>query len=223
MTVSMARSFLLADDDEVATAHPPGVSLPAVTSRISLVLDDVAIAGQLRLWVPFAVIELDDAAPMPLPNRALLQYISPEGVLHHRGALSFGAAELSRYVTFSPVGTPQLLLARQRLRAELIVPVMLRRENGTVVETTTSDISETGVLLARETRVELGEHVELEISLDVFAPPIPVRAQIVRIDEQGVAAAHYTDISSPSLERIGWRIFEHFLSDRRGAHGLSPR
>jgi hypothetical protein len=181
------------------------------------VLDGKVQAGLLRLWHPFAVIELAEPAPNPLPNSALLQYISSEGVLRHRGGLTLGAPELTRFITFRPSGTPQLLLARQRLQAELEVPVSLALEDGTVVETESSSLSTTGLQFAHRTPVQLDERVDLKISLDVFAPAIAVAAEIVAISETGLASAHFIEISPTSRERLEWRIFQHFVTGLRAS------
>lgn len=215
----MTPSVLQDDPTEIAPSELAEISAPAAASRVTLVFDGQETAGLLRLWLPFAVIELQEPAPVPLPSRAVLQYISSEGVLHHRGGLTVGAPELPHFITFRPAGSPQLLLARQRLRAELSVPVALRREDGTVIEGETSNLSTTDLDFAHRTQVKLGDRVDLKISLDVFSPPIAVQAEIVRISEAGLATARYVEISRTARERLEWRIFQHFLSGRKGSRG----
>lgn len=189
--------------------------LPMIDDRVSLVMSDAMIGGTLRSWHPEAEIRLDRQAPLPLPNRARLQYLTPVGVLHHRGALSAYATEGGHCVRFKPHGTPQLLLARRRLRADLRIPVAVRREDGTVLDVYTASVGESGLLLADRTNLQVGELVGLRIDLDVFDEPISALATIVRLSEAGRAAAHYAQIGRAARERLGWRIFDHLLSLRR--------
>lgn len=116
---------------------------------------------------------------------------------------------------FRPRGAPQLLLARRRLRADLRIPVAVRREDGTTLDIYTSNVSESGLLLDEPTNLEVGELVGLRIDLDVFGEPISALATIVRVSETGRATAHYTHIGRGARERLGWRIFDHLLSLRR--------
>jgi hypothetical protein len=182
---------------------------------VSLVINDEIITGTLLRWEPRAELELDRPAPLPLPPRALLRYMLPEGVLHHRGALSVGKAPSTRWLGFRPLGSPQLLLARRRLRAEMSVPVSVRREDGSTLEATTANLGESGLLLEERTGLQVGEQVRLRIQLDVFAHSISALATIVRVTDEGRAAAHYTDLSPHARERLGWRIFDHLLAMRR--------
>jgi hypothetical protein len=216
----MPLSVLHDDPAEIISSELPGISVPAAASRVSLVFDGrTKTPGLLRLWLPFAVIELQEPAPIPLPSHAVLQYISSEGVLHHRGGLTVGAPELPRFITFRPAGSPQLLLARQRLRAELCVPVAVRRADGTVIEAETSNLRTTDLDFAHRTNVTVGELVDLRISLDVFSPAIAARAQIVAISDAGLATAQYVQITPAARERLEWRIFQHFLSGLKGLRG----
>jgi hypothetical protein len=191
--------------------------LPAVDDRVSMVLHDEVIGGTLRQWTPQAEIRLDRQAPLPLPPRALLQFMSAEGVLHQRGALAADATERGRCITFRPKGAPQLLLARRRLRTELSLPVTVRREHGLTFQATTINIGESGVLLAGPTSLRVGEEISLTIHLGIFTGPIDAMATIVRITDELRAAAHYTEIDKEARERLGWRIFDHVLLSRRSA------
>ncbi|MGA2010621.1 MAG: PilZ domain-containing protein [Solirubrobacteraceae bacterium] len=213
----MSGSPLLAGDPAAGAPRPAGEVdlLPAVDRRVSLVLTDEIIAGTLRTWGEVADVRLDRPAPLPLPRRGLLQYMSSAGVLHYRGALAPTATERGHCVQFKPQGSPQLLLARRRLRADLSVPVAVRREDGSVLEATTANIGESGLLLAEPTLLGVGEEVRLRIHLDVFAAPMRALATIVRVTEDGRAAAHYTEMTGESRERLGWRIFDHLFSQRR--------
>ncbi len=201
----------------IAATSPAGEDalLPSVGHRVSLVLPDEIIAATLRSWDEIAEVHLDRAAPTPLPLRGLLQFMTPEGVLHHRGALSETATERGHLIRFKPSGAPQLLLARRRLRAEISLPVSIRRQDGTVVEAMTADLGESGLLLADRTTLRVGDEVGLTIHLGLFAEAIDLGATIVRVTEGGRAAAHYTEIDRESRERLGWRIFDHLLSHRR--------
>jgi hypothetical protein len=168
--------------------------LPVIDERVSLVMSDNMIGGTLRRWHPEAEIRLDRPAPLPLPSRARLQYMTCVGVLHHRGALSAYATEGGHCVRFKPHGAPQLLLARRRLRADLRIPVAVRRQDGTALDVYTANVSESGLLLADRTNLQVGELVGLRIDLDVFAEPISALATIVRVSDAGRAAAHYAEI-----------------------------
>jgi hypothetical protein len=192
--------------------------LPAVDDRVSMALSDEIIGGTLRQWTPRAEIRLDRPAPLPLPPRALLQFMSAEGVLHQRGALAADATERGHCVTFRPQGAPQLLLARRRLRTELRLPVTVRREHGMTFQTTTVNIGESGVLLAGPTSLQVGEEISLTIHFGIFAGQVDALATIVRITDELRAAAHYTEMDKEARERLGWRIFDHLLLSRR-----SPR
>jgi hypothetical protein len=192
--------------------------LPAVDDRVSMVLNDEVIGGTLRRWTPQAEIRLDRPAPLPLPARGLLQFMSAEGVLHQRGALAPDATERGHCIAFRPQGSPQLLLARRRLRTELSLPVTVRREHGLTVQTTTINIGESGVLLAGPTSLRVGEEISLTIHLGIFSGLVDAMATIVRVTDEQRAAAHYTEIDKEARERLGWRIFDHVLMARR-----SPR
>jgi hypothetical protein len=212
----MSASPLLDPLQQLADSHPADHDLlPIIDGRVSLVLSDEMIAGTLRSWRPEAEIRLDRQAPLPLPSRGRLQFMTAVGVLHYRGALSTHATERGHCVRFKPHGSPQLLLARRRLSAELRVPVAVWREDGTALDVFTATVSEGALLLADRTNLQLGEMVQLRIDLDVFAEPISAIATVVRISEAGRATVHYTQMSASARERLGWRIFDHLLSLRR--------
>lgn len=209
---------LLSDDlvepERCEDAKPPA---PRPPSRISLVLDDEILTGTLRLWKPYGVIHLDQPAPLPLPTRGLIQYISGDGVWHQRGELSFGAIELGHWITFRPAGEPQLLLMRERLSVALSVPVSISRPDGTIIDTETASISEGDLLLADGVSLEIGQQVGLSIQLDVFAPPISGVAEIEEITDEGRATARYVEFRKDALERLAWRIFGQVRSEIRRA------
>jgi hypothetical protein len=210
----MVSAFL---SDDVVEPEAPDASAPAPRppSRISLVLDDEIVSGTLRLWKPYAVIHLDQPAPSPLPIRGLLQYISGDGVWHQRGELSYGAIELAHWITFRPLGDPQLLLMRERLSVALSVPVSISRPDGTTLDTETAELSEGELLLAETVPVQIGEQVSLSIQLDVFAPPISGVAEIDEITEEGRISARYVEFRKDALERLSWRIFRQVRSELR--------
>ena len=190
-------------------------ALPGIDRRVSLVLAEEVIAGTLRSWSPLARIELDHATPTPLPSRGLLQYMSSEGVLHYRGSLAADGSAWSHGVLFRPEGPPQLLLARRRLRAELKIPLTVTRQDGSSFDTFTANIGESGVLIGTPSNLKVGDPVSLKVRLDLFSAPIAAVATIVRLADNGYAAAHFTEITKEARERLGWRIFDHLLSTRQ--------
>jgi PilZ domain len=204
-------------DQPAAGSSPDADSepFPAINQRVSLVIGNEIIAGVVRRWHPGAEIYLDRPAPNPLPGRALLQYVSPEGIVHRRGSLGHDATAFGRCVVFTAGGPPQLLLARRHLRAALRVQVTICRQDGTLIRTSTSDISESGLLLGERQELEVGEEVELKIDLDALAAPVSVLARIARISDDGYPAAVYTMIGHEALDRLSWRLFDYLQTTRR--------
>jgi hypothetical protein len=149
-----------------------------------------------------------------LPPQGLLQYISARGIMRHRGGLSIAG---QGRVAFVPRGEPQLLLARQRLRADIHVPIEVRRDDGSVIQTVTRDLSESGVLLGIGAPLDMGEEVSLTIHLDRHQPRIRTGSVIVRFSSSGYAAAHHTQIGRQDLEQLCWWIFDRLLSVRSQA------
>ena len=196
----------------MAPGHTPTAAWRLeVGQRVSIAFDDEIIAGIVRDLDAAAEIELARRPPLPLPARGLVQYLSSQGIMRHRGATTIaGRGRLA----FVPRGEPQLLLARQRLRAEIRVPVEIRREDGSTVETRSLDLSESGVLLGVGAPLAIGDNVELKIHLDRHQPTILTSSIIVRFDPDGYAAAHHTQIGRDHLEQLCWWIFDRLLSVR---------
>jgi hypothetical protein len=179
--------------------------------RVSIAFDDEIIAGIVRELDVAAQIELDRRPPLPLQPRGLVQYMSSQGIMRQNGALS--VAGRGR-IAFVPRGAPQLLLARQRLRADIHVPVEVLREDGTTIQTRSVDLSESGALLGVGAPLEVGEDVQLRIHLDRHQPIVTTSSVIVRFDPDGYAAAHHIQIGRDALEQLCWWIFDRLLSAR---------
>lgn len=193
---------------------------PLANERISLSFDDHSIVGSLRSWDGDAEIELERPAPTPLPRRGRVQYFSSRGIVRQHGSIALaGARDSGRRIRFAPSGTPQLLLARQHLRAELTVPVVVCRSDGTELQTVSLDLSESGALLEVGLPLAPGEHVELQMRVERFAPAVLTSSVVVRVTEAGHAAVHHTQIDRPCLERLCWRIFNHLLHERSERRG----
>lgn len=196
------------------------VDAPNENERISLAFDDHSILGSLRSWDSEAEIELEHPAPMPLPRRGRVQYFSSRGIVRQHGSLNFaGGRDSARRILFIPSGPPQLLLARQHLRAELTVPVFVRRSDGTELQTVSLDLSESGALLEVGAPLTPGEHVELHMRVERFAQSVTTQSVVVRLTENGHAAVHHEQIDRRCLERLCWRIFNHLLHERSERRG----
>jgi PilZ domain len=196
----------------MAPAHPqPERWRLEVAQRVSIAFDDEIIAGIVRELNGAAQIELARRPPLPLPSRGLIQYMSSQGIMRHHGALSItGGGRLA----FLPRGAPQLLLARQRLRADIRVPVEVRRADGSTIETRSIDLSESGALLGIGPPLAVGEDVKLTIHLDRHQPTITTDSVIVRFSPEGYAAAHHIQIGREPLDQLCWWIFDALLSVR---------
>ena len=190
----------------------------ATGQRVSILLDERLLGGAVNSCGERVVVELNRAAPMPLPMRGTLQYLSQQGIMRNHGSLEWSELELARRVTFTPRCAAQLLLCRERLRAEVVIPVDVEREDGSVLRTASIDLSETGALLGVGAPLELGETVTLRLQLSRFEPVVVTSAVVVRFSAPGFAAVHYVEIDAGSLDRLCWLIFHHVLSARGGRH-----
>jgi hypothetical protein len=197
--------------------------------RSRYVTVQVAIAGELP-----AVVEAEDeqgivlvlATKVPLGIDRMLdrpvriECVTPRGIQRVTGLASWNAT--SPDVLSIRRDTADLIQRRDTVRVQAVVPARITPTEGEQhygADTSTLNLSATGMLVKDPLGLELGTGVSVELTLDDDAGPLVVTGTIVREgapDEKGV---HITDISRIDVSRLTRFITERQRAELRIAKG----
>src|SRR3954452_4531761 len=154
-------------DDEPA---PLEDFLPRAGADVHLLIGDLRVdarvhaapPGRLELWMPAAPITLRRASGLA----AQLHSSHQRGVVRLLGRLRMlsGHADGGVLVEFTYAGTPQLLLRREHVRADLEAPIELYLP-GRVVHTRTLNMSAGGLLVRGPVDARIGDRIEVAFRL----------------------------------------------------------
>jgi hypothetical protein len=190
--------------------------------RSRYVTVQVAVVGELP-----AVVETEDEQGMLLAlatkappglSRMLdrpvrVECTTPRGIQRVVGTATWDAASPDLLTVRRD--SDDLIQRRDTVRVQAVVPARLSVTEGDKVsaDTTTLNVSVTGVLIKDPLKLALGTPVRLELALDYDSPtPLVATGAIVRDgghDEKGV---HIKEISRPDQSRL-----TRFVTDRQRA------
>jgi hypothetical protein len=104
---------------------------------------------------------------------------------------------------------------REFVRVEAGCGVEVRRQGREPIPTFTVNVSGSGFLLAGPDDLDVGEHVELAVTLGESAEPLEVKGEVVRITGNGHRGVHITEIEEIDRERLVHYVFERQRSAPR--------
>ena len=197
--------------------------------RSRYVTVQVAIAGELP-----AVVEAEDeqgivlalATKVPpgidrmLDRPVRIECVTPRGIQRVIGIASWNAA--SPDLLSIRRETDDLIQRRDTVRVQAVVPARMTATDGLqrgCAETTTLNLSVTGMLVKDPLGLELGTSVRVEVDLDDDAGPLLVSGTIVREGARDEKGVQIRDVSRQDLNRLTRFITERQRAELRIAKG----
>jgi hypothetical protein len=188
--------------------------LPAPGSDVHLLLGEMrvdarahaSLPGRLELWMPAAPFMLRRASGLA----AQLHSSHDTGVVRLLGRLrmlSGHAKSGGVLVEFTYAGTPQLLLRREHVRAELEAPIEVAGI-GWVKNTKTLNISAGGLLVLGPLDVVPGDVVNVSFRLPGARSAVNGLARVVHVTGEGNVGVALLDVSPSDQARLTLAVFE---------------
>jgi len=188
--------------------------LPASGADVHLLLGDLRVdarvhavlPGRLELWMPGAPFSLRRASGLA----AQVHSSHETGVVRLLGRLRMlsghpdGGGVL---VEFTYAGTPQLLLRREHVRAELSAPIEVSGP-GWVRQTKTLNVSAGGLLVLGPLDVVTGDVVNVSFRLPGARSGVHGLARVVHVTDEGNVGIALLDVSPSDQARLTLAVFE---------------
>ena len=204
----------------VSVQLPLHGELPAIVEAE----DDAAVVLSLAVQAPAGLGRLDG-------RTVRIESVSPRGIQHVTGAVSWSAdqPEVLRVVKESD----SVIQRREAVRVQAVVPAQLTvlavpaligdeppadMGQGQCVQTTSLNVSSTGILVRDPGSAPIGSRVRVELELFPGEPPVVIAGSIVREhdNEKGV---HTEEISREDATRLDRFITEKQRAELRMARG----
>lgn len=200
---------LLEPSEQVSVVLPKVGGLPATVESLS------GSAVKLVLAVP------DDRVRRFIGHEVGIEKTTARGVQRFTGTLTVGGAK-DELLTVTLEGDAERVQRRNFVRIDAVVPIkIVSLEKGvTAGETTTLNVSGSGVLVKDKWRMPLGVDVRLEIHIEAGAEPIRALGRVVRFSSESEKGIRIEDISRTDEDRLIKFIRERERAALRTARGL---
>jgi PilZ domain-containing protein len=197
-------------DRECAPLEP---LLPGAGDEVRLLLGETDVEARVHAAPP-GRLELElHAAPLNLRRAsglaAQVHSCSETGVARLLGRLCMlsGHAAGGVLVEFTYAGTPQLLLRREHVRADLEAPIELYLPGG-VVHTQTVNMSAGGLLVRGPVDARIGDRIEVAFRLPGARSGVRGVATVVHVTPSGDVGVALLDVSAADRARLTLAVFE---------------
>jgi hypothetical protein len=202
-------ALLLEPGEQVSVVLPHVGGLPATVESIS------GSSVKLVLAVP------DDRVKRLGGEEVAIEKTTARGVQRFTGLLTVGGAK-GELLTITVEGDAERVQRRNFVRVDAVVPIkIISLEKGvTAGETTTLNVSGSGVLVKDKWRLPLGVDVRLEITLEQDAEPIRALGRVVRFSAEDEKGIRIEDMSRSDEDRLIKFIRERERAELRLARGL---
>ena len=200
---------LLESGEQVAVVLPHVGALPATVESLN------GSAVKLVLAVP------DDRVKRLAGQEVAIEKTTARGVQRFNGTLAVGG-DKGELLTITVAGDAERVQRRNFVRVSAVLPIkIVSLEKGvTAGETTTLNVSGSGVLVKDKWRLPLGVDVRLEITLEPGAEPIRALGRIVRFSSEEEKGIRIEDMSRNDEDRLIKFIRERERAELRLARGL---
>lgn len=200
---------LLEPGEQVSVVLPQVGGLPATVESLA------GSAVKLVLAVP------DDRVRRFADHEVGIEKTTARGVQRFTGTLTV-SGEKDELLTVSLAGDAERVQRRNFVRIDAVVPIkIISLEKGvTAGETTTLNVSGSGVLVKDKWRLPLGVDVRLEITLEEGAEPIRALGRVVRFSSEVEKGIRIDDMSRTDEDRMIKFIRERERAALRMARGL---
>jgi len=169
--------------------------------------------------VPGRVVERDGgsvlvAALVPVERArndldgVMLEHTNPCGRVRLTGEVSLIEAEGGLLLRLDDPDLVEVVQDREYVRVDVECPLQLVK-GAEQYETSTVDVSAGGLLLADELGLQLGDELDVDLTIAPGAAPVLATAKVVRFDAQGRPAVEFGSISDTDR----WRLLR-FTLDR---------
>jgi c-di-GMP-binding flagellar brake protein YcgR len=198
----------LAPAEQVSVALPHIGGLPA---RVETIKGDTVT---LVLAVPDDRVKRLDGQPVAIEKT------SGRGIQRFNGTLSVGG-KAGELLTVVLEGEAERVQRRSFVRVGAVVPVnVISLEKGVSAgETTTINVSGSGVLIADKWRLPLGIDVRLEIRIEADGPPLRALGRVVRYSSETEKGIRIEDMARSDEDRLIKFIRERERAELRLARG----
>jgi hypothetical protein len=187
--------------------------LPEAGDEVRLLLGDVDVEARVQA-APAGRLELAlHAAPLNLRRAsglaAQVHSCTETGVVRLLGRLRMLSGHTSGgvLVEFTYAGTPQLLLRREHVRADLEAPIELYLPGG-VVHSQTVNMSAGGLLVRGPVDARIGDRVEVSFRLPGARAGVRGMAGVVHVTPAGDVGVALLDVSAADRARLTLAVFE---------------
>jgi hypothetical protein len=188
--------------------------LPATGADVHLLLGDMRVdarihaapPGRLELWMPEAPLTLRRSSGLA----AQVHSSHRTGVVRLLGRLrmlSGHEPDGGVLVEFTYAGTPQLLLRREHVRAELSAPIEVEGRGG-IERTKTLNVSAGGLLVLGPLDVAAGDVVKVSFRLPGARAGVRGLARVVHVTPEGNVGIALLDVSPADQARLTLAVFE---------------
>jgi hypothetical protein len=199
---------LLEPGEQVSVVLPHVGGLPATVESTT------GSSVKLVLAVP------DDRVKRLGGEEVSIEKTTARGVQRFTGLLTVGGAK-GELLTITVEGDAERVQRRNFVRVDAVVPIkIISLEKGvTAGETTTLNVSGSGVLVRDKWRLPLGVDVRLEITLEPGAEPIRALGRNVRFSSEEEKGIRIEDMSRTDEDRLIKFIRERERAELRLARG----
>jgi hypothetical protein len=200
---------LLEPGEQVSVVLPHVGGLPATVESTQ------GSAIKLVLAVP------DDRVKRLAGQEVSIEKTTARGVQRFNGMLAVSGSK-GELLTITVEGDAERVQRRNFVRIDAVVPIkIVSLEKGvTAGETTTLNVSGSGVLVKDKWRLPLGVDVRLEITLEAGAEPIRALGRVVRFSAEDEKGIRIDDMSRTDEDRMIKFIRERERAELRLARGL---
>jgi PilZ domain len=200
---------LLEQGEQVSVVLPHVGGLPATVESTT------GSSVKLVLAVP------DDRVKRLAGQEVSIEKTTARGVQRFTGVLAVGGSK-GELLTVTVEGDAERVQRRNFVRIDAVVPIkIVSLEQGvTAGETTTLNVSGSGVLVKDKWRLPLGVDVRLEIHIEAGAEPIRALGRVVRFSSESEKGIRIEDISRTDEDRLIKFIRERERAALRMARGL---
>jgi hypothetical protein len=198
----------LAHGEQVTVVLPHVGGLPATVEAVK------GAAVTVVLAVP------DDRVKRLGGQPVAIEKTSGRGIQRFNGLLSVGG-KAGELLTVTLEGEAERVQRRSFVRVSAVVPIkVISLEKGVSAgETTTLNVSGSGVLIADKWRLPLGIDVRLELQIEAGGPPLRALGRVVRYASETEKGIRIEDMARADEDRLIKFIRERERAELRLARG----